>query len=63
MTIDIRRDVLGRLKTAMCQIDDLTIGRRHAATVHAATAEARKQIARLERAIEAAEIDEGPSHV
>ncbi len=77
MTTDIRRDVLGRLKTALAIIDDSTadlhegiahIGMdghllAHEERLNAATADARLQVARLEREIERVEIAEGQNHV
>ena len=72
MKIDIRRDVLGRLKTALAAIDDAVLDVHHElehmgfgvialapeTRLNAATADARLQVARLERAIEAVELEE-----
>lgn len=73
MMTDIRRDVLGRLKTAFAAIDDAShdlhdviarigAGQEHEERLRAACAEGRKQIARLEREIERIEIEEAESH-
>jgi hypothetical protein len=63
MKTDIRRDVLGRLKTALAAIDLATAEARLQVSrkqrVFEATADARLQVARLEREIERVEIEEG----
>lgn len=65
-TTNIRRDVLGMLKTALAAIDntvtDSRMSRTHKGRVHEATAEARLQVARLEREIERIEIEESQGH-
>ena len=71
MKTDIRYDVLGRLKTALAAIDDATLDIHQEvermgfgvivlapeSRLNAACAEARLQVARLEREIERIEIE------